>query len=314
MANILITGAGLVGCNVARVLLSRGHQAVLFDRSPNQVYIDSVVPGVPVVSAEVQDLATVIDTLQSHHIETIVHTAYLIGGSLRQRPYGGMRANIDGCLVLIEAARLCKLRRFVFTSTFGIYDWNQLPQAPITEDFPVAGDNPYIACKIASEKLISSLAKAYQLEFAILRLAQIYGRGHYLGGDFAGAAMHQALSAATAGNTVRLDPGVLTMNDYVYVNDVAEGVALACEKPLRHSLYNIGSGLLGSTHNVAAAIAAAFPSVKVDIHAAPIVGPFWRHEQILDLSRSRQDLGFSPQYDLRAGIGDFVLDLSRCRE
>ena len=256
-----------------------------------------------------QDLSAVIETMQEHAVDTVVHTAYLIGDSLRQRPYTGMRANVDGCLALIEAARLCKVRRFLFTSSFGIYDWNQPPTAPLTEDFPLSGDNPYIASKIACEKLLASFARLYKLEFAILRLAQVYGRGHYLGGDFAGMAMHEALVSVLAGEPVRIDPGIVTLNDYVYARDVAAGVVLACEQPLKSLAYNIGSDMLGSTENVAAAIVSAVPGAKVEILAAPVVGPFWRHEQILDLNRAKQDLGYQPRFDLFRGVAEFAEEL-----
>lgn len=306
---VLVTGAGLVGCNVARLLKERGHDAILYDRTPNQAYIDSVVKSVPVVAADVQDLSALIETLHDHRVDTVVHTAYLIGDSLRLRPYAGVRANVDGCLVLIEAARLAKVRRFIFTSTFGIYDWNLPPQSPLTEEFPVAGDNPYIASKIASERLLTSLASFYKLEFAILRLAQVYGRGHYLGGDFASRAIHEALAAALAGKPVKIDPGILSINDYVYAKDVAEGVLLSCERPLNHTVYNIGSGALGSTANLAEAIERAISGAHAEILSKPVIGPFWRHEQMLDLHRSRRDLGYTPRFDLADGIGDFVAEL-----
>ncbi|OFZ99434.1 MAG: hypothetical protein A3H35_19275 [Betaproteobacteria bacterium RIFCSPLOWO2_02_FULL_62_17] len=310
---VLVTGAGLVGCNVARLLRERGHEAILYDRAPDQAYIDSVAKSVPVVTADVQELSALIETLQAHDVDTIVHSAYQIGGSLRARPYAGVRANVDGCLALVEAARLCKVRRFLFTSSFGIYDWNRLPRAPLTEDFPLAGDNPYIASKIACEKLLESLAKSYGLEFAILRLAQVYGRGHYLGGDFAGGAVHEAIALALSGNPARIDPGVLTVNDYVYAKDVGQGVVRACEKPLNHLIYNIGSGVLASTQDVAAAIQKAVPGAKVEILARPLIGPIWRHEQMLDLDRSRKELGYRPRFDLADGVADFAAELAAGR-
>lgn len=306
---ILVTGAGLVGCNVARIAAEHGHGAILYDRSPNRPYIESVAKSVPVVAGDVQDMSTLIETLQANQIDTVVHTAYLIGDALSQRPYVGVRANIDGCLALIEAARLSHVKRFIFASTFGIYNWDLGPKAPLTEDFPVAGDHFYIASKIAAERLLTSFARAYDIEFAILRFAQIYGRGHYAGGDFAGIGMHQALAAAVSGEPVRLDPGVITVNDYVYATDIAEGVMLACEKPLKHTVYNLGSGVLATPQDVVAAIRNAVAGARVEILPKPVIGPYWVHEQILDLTRSRQDLGYNPRFDLGKGVADFARQL-----
>ncbi|MSQ71248.1 MAG: NAD(P)-dependent oxidoreductase [Betaproteobacteria bacterium] len=311
--NVLVTGAGLVGCNVARLLAERGHRATLFDRSPNRAYIASVAGDCPLAVGDVQDLSALIETIQNGKIDTIVHTAYLIGDSLSQRPYAGVRANVDGCLALIEAARLTGVKRFLFASTFGVYNWDLAPKAPvdapIKEDHPLAGEIFYLASKIASERLLVSFAKEYRIEFAILRFAQIYGRGHYLGGDFAGIAMHDALTTALAGKPVKLDPGIITINDHVYAKDVAMGVVLACEKPLKHGVYNIGSGQLSTPAEVAASIIAAVPGSKADILPKAVIGPYWVHEQMLDLTRAREDLGYAPQYNVARGLADFAGEL-----
>jgi UDP-glucose 4-epimerase len=307
--NVLVTGAGLVGCNVARLLRERGHGAILYDRSPNRAYIASVAPECPVVAGDVQDLSALIETMQSGNIDTVAHTAYLIGDALNARPYAGVRANVDGSLALFEAARLTGAKRFLFASTMGVYDWDADPQAPLTEEFPLAGDAFYLACKIASERLLTAFAGAYRMDFAILRLAQIYGRGHYAGGDYLGIALGAALAAAVAGRPVELDPGIVTNNDHVYAKDVALGVVRACEQPLKHSAYNIGSGRLSTPAEVVAAIDAAVPGANARLLPNPVLGPYWRHEQFLDLSRSRADLGYEPQYDLAKGVRDFAREL-----
>lgn len=306
--HVLVTGAGLVGCNVARQLAERGHRAILVDRSPNRGYIAAVAPDAPIVATDVQDLAALIETMQIHKIDTVVHTAYLIGASLNARPYAGVKANVDGSLALFEAARLTGVRRFLFASTQGVYDYDRAT-GPIEEDDPLVGVVFYTASKIATELLLKAFAKEHRLEFAILRFAQIYGFGHYLGGDFVGIVMHQALTAALAGEPVELDPGIITNNDHVYAKDVALGVVLACEKPLRHDTYNIGSGVLTGPADVVAAIDAVVPGARAKMLPKPVIGPFWRHEHILDLTRARHDLGYEPQFDLATGVADFVREL-----
>lgn len=310
--NILVTGAGLVGCNAAQKLKQRGHQAILYDVAPNESYIRRIVESPTVVVGDVQDMPTLVDTLQRHRVETIVHTAFLIGGSLDKRPYMGVRANVDGAITLAEAARLTGVKRLLFAGTFGVYDWDRQGSEPLTEDFPVnTADHFYLASKVAAEGLLGAFAKHYGFEYAILRFAQIYGHGHYAAGDYAGPAMHDVLSKALAGENVQIDPGVLSYNDYVYARDVAAGVALATEKPLRHRVYHLGSGVLSSPEDVAAAIRQAVPGATVNVLPKALNGPFWRHEQILSLSRSRQELGYEPEFNLVKGIADFAAELRR---
>jgi UDP-glucose 4-epimerase len=314
--NVLVTGAGLVGCNTAQQLIDRGHHAVLYDIAPNEPYIQSVAPAAPVVRGDVQDMPTVIETLQQHKIDVIAHTAFLIGGSIGQRPFAGVRANVDGALTLAEAARLSGVKRFLLAGTFGVYDWDkqspEIGSSPIPEDFPViAADHFYRASKVAVEGLLGAFAKHYGFEYAILRFAQIYGRGHYAAGDSAGPAMHTVLATALAGERVQIDPGILSYNDYVYAKDVAQGLTLACEKPLQHRIYHLGSGQLSSPEDVANAVRQALPGASIEVLPKPVVGPFWRHEQPLDLRRTRQQIGYEPQYDLVKGVADFADELRR---
>jgi UDP-glucose 4-epimerase len=312
--NVLVTGAGLVGCNTAKLLADRGHRAILVDRQPNREYIASVAPAAAVVATDLQDLAALIETMQEHKVDTVVHTAFLIGASLMARPYAGVKANVDGGLALMEAARLCGVRRFLFASTQGVYNYDAHPRAPVVapikEDSELVGPLVfYTASKLALEQLLPVFAREHKLEFAVLRFAQIYGRGHYVGGDFLGIVMHDALAAAVAGKPVELDPGIVTFNDHVYAKDVALGCVLACEKPLKHDIYNIGSGVLTGPDDVVKAIDAAFPGVHSRVLPKPVIGPFWVHEQYLDITRMREDLGYEPQYDLAKGIADFAREL-----
>ena len=309
--NVLAIGAGLVGCNFAREMQERGHQVVLYDLIPNEQYIRNVAGDVAVVRGNMQDLSALVETMQDHKIETVFHSAFLIGRPLMARPYDGVRTNVNGALAVIEAIRLTGARRLIFAGTFGVYDFDSGPQSPITEDFPVKGGHFYLSSKLASEELISAFANWYKIEFATVRFAQIYGYGHYAGGDLAGPAMHQVLSDALAGNQVKIDPGVLSYNDYIYAKDVGHGVALACEMPLNHRLYHLGSGALSSPDDVANAIREAAPGSAVEVLEEPVIGPFWRHEQILDLTRVRDELGYEPQYDLVTGVREFADDLKR---
>ena len=309
--NVLVTGAGLVGCNVARSLKERGHEPVLYDIAPRESYIQTVAGVVALERGDIRDLSALVDTLQRHKIETVVHTAYLIGAALSDRPYTGVRTNVDGAMAVMEAARLSGVRRFLFASTQGVYNYD-IASRPIQEDLAFSeADHFYIASKVACERLLRGFAAAYKLEFAILRFAQIYGRGHYAAGDLAGPVMHEVLTEAIADRPVRIDPGVLSDNDYVYAKDVAQGVVLACEKPLKNRVYNLGSGFLGTSADVADAIRKAVPGTSVEVLSKPVIGPFWIHEQYLDITRAREDLGYSPQFDLVKGVADFVDELKR---
>jgi UDP-glucose 4-epimerase len=307
--NVLITGAGLVGCRTARRLAGQGHQVVLYDIAPDSSYVQSVAGNVDVVRGDIRDLSTLVETMQTHRVETVFHSAYLIGQQLAKQPYLGLRTNLDGSLAIAEAARLTGARRLIFAGSFGIYRWDLSPTSPLTEDFPVGGSQLYRACKIACERVLHAFSLSSGLEFTTVRFAQVYGRGHYAGGDIAGQFLHAALAQALSGQLVEIDPGILGTNDYVYVEDVAQGVALACERPLTSEVYNIGSGRLASAKEVARAVEEAVPGARAVVLEHPRQGPFWVRQQPLDLTRSRNELGYEPRFDVLSGTADFANEL-----
>ena len=157
--NILITGAGLIGTNAARHATDAGHKVALFDLSPNRDYIDKTVgPGKSnIVAADMRDLPALLSALEKFNVDTIVHTAGLIGSRVQENSYTGATNNILGTVNILEAARLRKLRRVVYVSTFGVYDRSHINDSVIRETHPIGGHNLYATTKICSEHLVHAM-------------------------------------------------------------------------------------------------------------------------------------------------------------
>jgi UDP-glucose 4-epimerase len=246
--------------------------------------------------------------MRDHSIEVVFLNAGMIGGKAAERPFLTLDINVGGAITVAEAAGLNSVKRIVFASTFGVYDWDQDPSEPVTEDFPVGGDNFYHASKTSCERILGAYSIHYGFELACVRFARVYGWGHYAGGSGGGQAMHNAVAAAVEGREVSIDPKVLGKSEYVYAKDVAYGVALACEKPLKSREYNIGTGVMVTPEDIVAAIKEAVPGAdaKVAGDASPHHG-----EQPLDLSRAKSELGYEPKFQLFTGIADFAQELRR---
>src|SRR5262247_425968 len=139
--NILITGAGLIGTHAARHAVDAGHNVALFDLSPNRDYIDKIVgPGkAQVVAADMRDLPALLAALEKYNVDTIVHTAGLIGSRVQENSYTGATNNILGTINVLEASRLRHVRRVVYVSTFGVYDRAKLKDSVVRETHPIGG-------------------------------------------------------------------------------------------------------------------------------------------------------------------------------
>src|SRR5512145_2113703 len=186
--SVLVTGAGLIGTHLAKRLASAGKQAVLYDLAPNREYIEMIVGEgrAEVVAADMRDLPALINAVTTHGVDTIVHTAGLIGSRVAANSYTGSTNNIMGTIHVLEAARLLNLKRVVYVSTFGVYDRAKVKEGPLREDAPIGGHNLYTVTKLCSEHLLHAYTEMYKLDSVIIRPAGVFGRGLYVGGSTVG--------------------------------------------------------------------------------------------------------------------------------
>lgn len=94
------------------------------------------------------------------------------GGKKRSidHPIEDSEVNVIGTLCLFEEARLAKVRKFVFSSSTGIFE--ELKTFPIKEDHPIDPDTPYGASKLGAGKRSLSYAN---LECICVRYFNVFG-------------------------------------------------------------------------------------------------------------------------------------------
>lgn len=309
--NIVVTGAGLIGCYFAQQMTQQGHQVVIADIAPNEAYVRSIAGDVPIVRLDVRDLPALVETIQQHAGDAIFHSAGLIAGKVADRPYTGLEINVWGTVNALEAARLAGVRRFVFASTLGAYDLKVPVSEPIKETFPIGGDQMYASSKAACEPLVRAYASRYPIEIVIVRFATVYGRGHFAGGSVPGVAMDEIMRAAAKGGPVRINRHRVGQGEYVYVRDAARAVGLACTQPVEHNVFNITPGTLVTGDALAEAIRAARPNVEVTVFDEKTGPAGLFRPQPMDPARAREDLGFTAEYDLPRGVADYLAELAK---
>ena len=308
--NILITGAGLIGSHCARQAVDAGNHVVLFDLSPNRDYLQKVVgkERAAVVAADIRDLPALISAMERYDVDTVVHTAGLIGSRVAENSYTGATNNILGTINVLEASRLRQLRRVVYVSTFGVYDRAQIRGAVIRETDPIGGHNLYTVTKLCSEHLVHSYAAQYKLDTIIIRPSGVFGRGHYVGGSTVGKVMRDLALNVVQGNPFTIDAKTYAPNEYVYGKDVALSLHLACqaENP-KQRIYNAGSGVVTGPEALAQTVRELAPALEVKVVGASGSGA--TKTASLDLTVSKAELGYTPQYPLKEALRNYVEEL-----
>ena len=308
--NILITGAGLIGSHTARQAVDTGNKVVLFDLAPNRDYIQIVVgpQRADVVAADMRDLPALLSALDRFQIDTLVHTAGLIGKRVAENSYTGATNNILGTINALEAARLRKIRRVVYVSTFGVYDRSKISGSVVRESDAIGGHNLYTVTKLCSEHLIHSYTEQYGLDTIIIRPGGVFGRGHYVGGSTVGMIMRDLALAAIKSDPFTIDGKVYAPNEVVYAKDVASAIHLACQaKNPKQRTYNAGSGVVTGPEDLARIVKESAPNVDVNVTGS--AGGEAGKSAPLDLSVSKAELGYAPKYPLKEALRDYMEEL-----
>ena len=76
---VLITGAGSLGCHVARIFALDNHDVLLFDKMPDKVFAKSIIGSkyLSIVQGNVNNLDNLIDVCMKFRPNCIIHTAGL---------------------------------------------------------------------------------------------------------------------------------------------------------------------------------------------------------------------------------------------
>ena len=308
--NVLITGAGLIGSNAARHAVDNGHKAALFDLSPNRDYVDKIVgrDKAGIVAADMRDLPALLSALEKFNVDTIVHTAGLIGSRVQENSYTGATNNILGTINILEAARLRKLRRVVYVSTFGVYDRSKINHSVIHETDPIGGHNLYATTKVCSEHLVHAYASMYNLDTVIIRPGGVFGRGFYIGGSTVGKVMRDLALAMIKGDPMMIDAKTYGPNEYVYGKDVGMAVFLACvaQSP-KQRVYNAGTGVVHGPQELAAVVRELAPRNEVKVSGTTAADK--TRSIPMDISVSKTELGYAPKFMLKDALRDYVEDL-----
>jgi UDP-glucose 4-epimerase len=315
---VLITGGmGVIGSMVSSRFVQEGHRPVIMARHLDRNLIRPIEDKVDIELGDVLDLPRILSIIQSYKITHIVHTAALVGALSNQNPPQSIHINVIGTLNILEAARLMKVQRVVYTSAKGIYghidgEYGHPTYKPLPEDHPKRPMRIYESAKLMGEHMGQFYQRTYGLEFTALRFSMTYGPGKTVRHG-AMSVLSQIIEGAYSGKAVRIEKGGDQKDDMIYNKDVAHGIYLACTVPkLRYDAYNIGTGVGFTLKDVANEVKRLIPETDIQIGSGlHFLGGPTHYYSVYDITRAREDLGFSPQFTLGGAIKDYIETLRK---
>ncbi len=304
--NVLITGGtGNLGSRLAIPLVQRGDRVVAFDIRAEPHFDSAEFREAQVVVGDLADRHRVLGTVREHKIETIFHLGAVLSFSAEENPYDAWRANMDGMVNVLDAARFGGARRVVFSSTIATYG-SHIPEQ-LTEDAPQWPVSLYGVTKVAGERLGVYYHHQFGLDFRAIRLPAVIAARGSAGG--ASAYVSAAFEVSVFKGAYEFYVNPTTRAPMLYIADAVRGFLNLHDAPakdLSRRVYNI-AGIAPSAEELAQAIRTLVPKVQLTYRPDPLkcaIVESWPHR--IDDSAARKDWGWDSTWNLERTTDEVI--------
>jgi NAD dependent epimerase/dehydratase len=306
---ILVTGAdGFIGSHLVEALMARGCQVrafVYYNSFNSWGWLDTLPieqqRSLDVFAGDIRDPNGVREAMKD--CDVVFHLAALIAIPFSYHsPDSYVDTNIKGTLNVLQAARQSGAQRVLVTSTSEVYGTAQY--APIDEKHPFQGQSPYSATKIGADRLAESFYRSFETPVITVRPFNTYGPR-----QSARAVIPTIITQLLSGADEISLGSVSPTRDFNYVKDTVQGfIALAEADEAVGEEVNIATGTEHSVGEVAQILIDQLnPAARIvtqDDRMRPDKSEVFR--LIGDNAKIKRFTGWSPQYDITAGLADTV--------
>ncbi len=239
MAKVGVTGgAGFIGSNLTRRLISEGHDVVVFDDLSTGLISNVDQSNCTFINASITDHQTLHSALRD--CQTIFHLA--ARGSVPRsikNPVATHAVNATGTLNVLEVARASGAH-VIFSSSSSVYGRNM--QLPKDESMWLGPMTPYAASKLAAEGYVQSYASAYKVPTTLLRFFNVFGPRQRPDHEYA-AVLPKWIWLAMQGKAIDVYGDGSASRDFTYIDTVLDIAMTAMdEKVLTEGAMNLAYG------------------------------------------------------------------------
>jgi UDP-glucose 4-epimerase len=285
-------GSGFIGSFVVDQLRAAGHEAVIFDvrRSPHHR------PGeVPTIIGDVLDLPAIRSAVRG--CDAVAHLAAAADvGEVAADPEAAERLNSRGTFNVLEAARTAGVKRVVYGSTIWVYNgYDGLADENTNAGLP---SHLYTATKLAGEMYCKSYSEQYGLDCTILRFGIPFGPRAR-----AAAVVPAFVKKALAGEPLTIAGDGSQGRRFVYVEDLADGVARSIAPEAANKVYNLVGDETVTVKEIASIVRDLIGDVDI-LHVESRAGDFSGTE--VSGARASRELGWAATTPFVEGVRRYI--------
>ncbi len=236
---ILVTGgAGFIASQIADAFIDEGHEVVILD-DLSTGFEENINPKAKFVRLNIND-HEVSSLFEEEKFDVVNHHAAQM--DVRKSvadPMFDANTNILGTINLLQNSVIFGVKKFQFSSTGGAV-YGEQEYFPADEDHPTQPVSPYGITKLCVEKYLFYYGGEYNLNYTVLRYANIYGPRQNPFGE-AGVVAIFCTKLLKGEQPIINGTGKQT-RDYVFVQDVVKANLLTLSDD-KSDIYNIGTGI-----------------------------------------------------------------------
>ncbi len=305
---LLVTGgAGFIGSDFVRLWVEEhpDDHVVVYDLltyAGNLENLAEVEGGYSFVRGDIGDLDHVEGTLREHRIDVVVNFAAESHNSLAVLDPGRFfRVNGLGTQTLCEAARRAGVSRLHHVSTCEVYgDLDLDTDELFTEESPYRPRTPYNASKAAGDHAVRAYYETYGLPVTITNCANNYGPY-----QFPEKVLPLFATYALDDRPLPVYASKHNRREWVHVRDHNRAIEAVLDAGRVGETYHVGTGVERSVEEIADLVLSGLGkpfSLKETVPDRP--GHDRRY--VLDWTKIRTELGWSPVIDFAAGAAETI--------
>ncbi len=301
MTYLVTGGAGFIGSNIVKELLTRGEKVRVLDnfatgkRENILLYKDD--PNLQIIEGDLRSFHIVRDAVKG--CDFVLHQGALpsVPRSVND-PITSNDVNILGTLNILEAAKEFKVKRVVFASSSSVY--GNAATLPKEESMAVAPLSPYAVSKYAAERYCQIYYQLYGLETVCLRYFNVFGPNQDPTSQYS-AVIPKFIKSIQAGRQPVIYGDGTQSRDFTFVTNNVTANLLACT----------AEGVAGEVFNIACGVKYTLNELVDEINKVlgTDIHPLYDKDRtgdvkhsLADISKARQGLDYQVQVEFAEGI------------
>lgn len=300
MKTVVVTGgAGFIGSHLVQELVESKQHVHIIDNlstgSAGKVH--------PAAVLHVEDIRSpaALQTIISLKPDTVFHLA--AQADVQQsisNPRLDMEINAGGTLNMLEGCRKAGVRKFIFASTSGVY--GNLDKDLLDETDTAMPISFYGLSKYAAEHYIRLYGQLFDVDWTVLRFANVYGPGQTSKGE--GGVVSIFLNQLQQDKPLTINGDGEQTRDFIYVKDVVSALSAAQSSDCR-DIFHVSTGAATSVNRLVALLR-QYHSKDIHTHNRSARAGDIRNS-CLSNDRIRISLNWKHQFSIEEGLQETYL-------